>query len=234
MHANKLRLLLFILFWLPYGVKGQQTPAEPFVRQAPIVKFSPLSLLDGTSSIQFALEHQLGKHTALQHEAGFILPVNNFDTGIHSKYGVRLRNEFRLYLTPGSNQLRGLYIAPELLFMYYRGYRNEVFGRECDGTNGCAYFEYMDHLSQKQVYGLHQKIGLQEVIFKRVVVDIYAGLGFRHVRVREYDRPEFTNWRGFIDFRKQHGNHTLPSLSLGFKVGYILRSPHIKRPVGKG
>jgi hypothetical protein len=222
-------MLCWLVLLIPLLSNGQADPARAFVRQAPIVKFSLLSLLDPVSSVQFAVEHQLGRKTALQHEAGVIMPLNDIETKIRSQYGVRLRNELRLYLTPRGERLRGLYLAPEFLFLYYKGMRSQVVGRDCGDWGNCAFFENVDYTTQKQVYAFTQKMGVQEFIGQRFVFDFYWGLGLRHVRVREPDKPDngmFMGWaeRGSI-FRKQHGNITLPNLSLGFKLGYLIHAP---------
>lgn len=187
------------------------------------LKFSPLSLLDPLSSVQFALEYQIAEKNSLQHEVGYITQMlYNEELGYKESSGIRLRNELRIYLGRKGLSLNGFYLAPELLFIHFRYERNAIFGQECSDPYTCQYYQYKDYTIQKQVYGFHQKVGFQS-ISNRFVADLYTGIGYRHVRVRNIDTPPFNEVGGdFIGIRKTEGTYGLPSLSFGFKLGYLL------------
>lgn len=224
-----LRILILLLTTCPLFVQAQQDSV--LVEVAPharILKFSPLSLIDPVPSIQFAYEWQFAERMSLQHEAGYIKKVfsEGFSWGINHNNlrGIRLRNEFRYYLQSFESRLHGFYTGPELLFLHRRDTRNAEFGMDCSGPFECNFFRRMDYTYQKQVYALHLKIGYQELFLKRFAYDIYAGLGYRHVRVKEIGAPDSPAWRmwdGF-DFSKNPGIYHYPSMSFGFKIGYIL------------
>lgn len=222
-------LLLLCPLYLRAQDSLQQTKYPPVVN----LKFSPLSLIDPLSSVQFALEYQVAEKSSLQHEAGYISQMlYNEDWGYKESSGVRLRNELRIYLGRQGTSLNGFYLAPELLFIHFRYERNAVFGQECSDPYTCQYYQYKDYTVQKQVYGVHQKIGFQSTS-GRLVVDLYSGIGYRHVRVRNIDSPPVNEF--YDDFsissRKTEGIYGLPSLSFGFKFGYLLSK---KREPGWG
>lgn len=218
-----MRKLLILFLLCPLFVQAQNPFSFDSVYNSPVLKFSPLSLLDPLPSVQFALEYQVGRKTSIQHEAGYIINLLYSDPIYQDAEGLRLRNEVRLYFQPKGNRLEGFYFAPELLFIYFEHKRQGILGFGCEDSFGCDYYQDIYFNAQQQVYALHSKIGFQS-IYKRLLVDLYTGLGYRYVRVR--NRNLHLNLidveEEFFDFRKDEGDYHMPSLSLGFKIGYVL------------
>lgn len=222
--ASNMRFVFLILCLLPlYGqaqLDSAMVEGTPYDR---ILKFSPFSLIDPIPSIQFAYEWQFKDRMSFQHEAGYITEILE-QKNLRNVRGLRLRNEFRYYIDQLGEGLEGTYFAPEFLFIHMRNVRNASFGMDCTDIYDCNYYQYLDYTVQKQVYALHLKAGYQEQFLNRFVYDIYAGLGFRHVWVKETDKPDSFSWddSDWFEFRKREGNYNLPSVSLGFKIGYVL------------
>lgn len=217
-----MRKLLFFFFLCPVFLQAQDPVRYQIEPHSRILKFSHLSLLDPHSSIQFAFEHQLGEKTSLQHELGYMTRILYANEDIKKTRGWRLRNEFRIYLEAEGRNLEGPYFAPEFLFIHLEYDKNEPFGKGCVSPWNCNYYQYMDFTIQKRVYGVHPKLGYQ-LVYRSFVLDAYGGLGFRHVRIKNINEPPNGMHDGdFFDFRKREGIYNLPSLSLGFKIGYVL------------
>lgn len=216
-------LILFLVICPLYAQAQQDSVLVEVAPHARILKFSPLSLVDPVSSIQFAYEWQFSERMSLQHEAGYIMETiwRNLYSNLR---GIRLRNEFRYYLQPVDSRLHGFYFGPELLFLHRRDARSAEFGMDCTDSFGCNYYRLANYTYQKQVYAFHLKIGYQELFLNRFAYDIYAGFGYRQIRVKEINKPDGPIWRMWdgLDFSTNPGTHHYPSMSFGFKVGYIL------------
>lgn len=215
-----MRKLLFLLLFCPIVLQAQDSILVE--RVSPILKFSPLSLLDPLASIQFALEHPVREKLSLQHEVGYIIENIYENNDFKNPRGWRIRNEVRFYLGSKGRRLKGAYLAPEFLFVSVSHERNAFFGKNCNSTFDCDYYQYMDYTSRKQVFALHPKIGYQ-FSFNRINLDFYGGVGYRQVRVKDFNKPPFGQEEDeYFSFRKEPGIHHLPSLSLGFKLGFVL------------
>lgn len=219
-----MRNLLFVLLFCPLFLQAQDSVKVSLRSPTLIAKFSPYSLIDLLSSVQFALEHQLGTQAvSLQHELGYVRNILYWEDDFKNVQGLRLRNELRFYLQPQGINLQGPYFAPEFLFIHFRYKKTADFGQGCEGSSfGCNYYKTMDYAVQQQVYAFHLKFGHQS-FYKRWTYDFYTGAGYRYVQVRNIDKPPHEvgdSW--FFNLRKRAGVYNLPSLSLGFKIGYIL------------
>lgn len=223
--VNKMRKILFMLLLCPLFLKAQESENVDVPSRFIFLKFSHLSLIDPIPSIQLAMEYQLkgNKAISLQHEAGYITNIYLHNPNKRNLQGIRLRNEVRFYLQPRGKTGSGFYFAPEILFIQY-SYTET--GTICHGSEDeffrCNYREKVDYKVQKQVYALHPKIGFQS-IYKRLTVDLYAGVGYRQVKVEERDKPQDQfDEEDFFNFRKSQGIYHLPGLSLGFKIGCLI------------
>lgn len=215
------KLLLVLLLICPCLSRAQDSSRVDSPSRFIILKYSPLSILDPISSYQFAVEYRLWeKAISLQHEAGYITNILFRESDSRNREGIRLRNEIRFYLQPGGKEGEGAYIAPEILFIHY-SYRKT--GTICHGFDqeffDCNYREKVDYEVQKQVYAFHPKVGYQR-IYKGIAIDLYAGLGFRQVRIKETGRPEEFEEDEYFSFKKGPGIYNLPGISFGLKTGY--------------
>lgn len=231
---NRTRYFL-ILFFFPLLLQAQDTIAVYKDFSSPIIKFSPLSLIESLQSVQFALEHQLGGRISLQHEAGYIYKFDEVDIwGSSDPYlntrGVRLRNEIRYYFDPKPKKLEGGYFAGELLYNFLRFDKSTSVGRDCNGSWNCQYYEYMYYRAQKQVFALHLKVGYQALMANRLVLDIYGGYGGRHLKELNLHPPEGLQPNDRFNFTGEKYIDNRISLSLGFKLGYLLVKREPPRP----
>ena len=222
-----MRIFLLLLFLSPWYVFGQDTESIEVEKPSPILKFSLLSLLDPVSSIQFALEYPISRKSALQHEAGYVTRLFYNENGDKNMLGFRIRNEYRYYFYGDESPQQNFYVAPEVVYTHLWFERNErdwgVHYTEEDWENlGNGIFpEYPSYPVQKSILAIHPaKVGYQK-IFNRFVLDMYGGLGYRHVRVK-VPPGIVEDLDEFVSMRREAGVYNLWSLSLGFKLGYRL------------
>lgn len=230
-----MRFFILVLFLCPLLLKAQDSTQAKKELSSPILKFSHLSLIDPLQTIQFALEHPLGKRISLQHEGGYVIGYDDFDIfGDDDPYsrirGFRLRNELRIYMTPAAEGiLEGYYFAPEFLYNFIRFDKTTSVGRDCNGSWTCQYYEYMSYRAQKQVYATHIKVGYQKIFLERVVLDIYGGYGWRHIKELNVHPPEGLQPGDRFQFDGDKYLDNRISISLGFKLGYLLGKRGIPR-----
>lgn len=198
-----------------------------------ILKFAPLSLLDIYSSIQFAVEQKIGKKASAQFEAGYIFPININEGAEDRKYenlqGLRFRSELRYYLVLSKDKTGGLYLAPEVLFIDLNYDVKQVAKIYFPEGNGASYYKQYEYEVDKNIFGYHAKVGYQEVS-GRFVLDLYGGLGGRNATISSGKFVEegvrFVDNRRAWDFfpsEKESGSYHKPSVSLGFKIGYLIK-----------
>ena len=225
----RFKIVLFLFLFCPLLLKGQETEEKEKFNPSPILKFSFLSLLlDPLPSLQFAVEHKIARRHSLQHELGYVAPLlhgNSYNSSTGKNLnGIRIRNEYRYYITPDESGLGGFYCAPEILLIFLSYQKTGTFGQRCEEPFDCAYFERKDYEVRKQVYAFHPKIGYQWVS-RRFVIELYGGLGIRKVRIQHLDNPGFRGWNedGYNWFDKGEGKYDLPSMSFGMKIGFLLK-----------
>lgn len=223
-----MRFFVLVLLLCPLLLKAQDTTQDQKELSSPILKFSHLSLIDPLQTIQFALEHPLGKQISLQHEGGYVIGYDEFDIFVSDESfsratGFRLRNELRIYMTPDvKGILEGFYFAPELLYNFVRFDKTTTVGRDCNGSWTCQYYQDMSYRAQKQVFAMHVKLGYQEIFLERLVFDIYAGYGWRHIKELNVHPPEGLQPGDQFQFAGDQYLDNRISISLGFKLGYLL------------
>ncbi len=222
-----MRLLLILLLALsPFRLlEAQETdPFRDFPSPSPILKFSPLSLADPLGSVQFALEYPIGSRQSLQHEVGYITEIGSGSEKIKNREGIRLRNEYRYYIDADDGIYGCVYLAPEFLYIYYNYSQAGTYGINCSGSGNCDYYQRMYAGMNKQVFAFTPKAGYQ-LVFRRMVLDLYGGLGYRHVIVKQTHKVSPGEYRDpdFFNVRKTPGSYNLPNLSLGMKIGFLLK-----------
>ena len=212
-----MRIFLLFLLLTSLRLLGQDSLSAVEKKPSPVLKWSVLSLVDPVSSYQFAFEYPIGRKLSLQHEAGWVTRIfYNYDTEDKNIRGFRTRHELRYFLKGVETALEGLYVGPELMYTYLWFERNPGEGGVC--PNECP--DYPDYPVQKAVFALHPKLGYQK-LFNRFALDLYAGVGYRYVRVKV--PPHISeNLHDYFNFRKEAGTYNLLSFSGGFKIGYVL------------
>lgn len=191
-----------------------------------ILKWAPLSLIDIYSAVQFALEYRIGGRSTVQGEAGYIFPINILESGIRDDYndmnGYRLRAEYRYYLSVKKNRTDGFYLAPELFFISINFDEKNVVKIPLNSV-GDFYYQEKQFKVNKRIFGYHLKVGYQQMLTERLVIDFYGGLGVRHINFSS-DQPleDWLNKSNSIFFSEDREQTERPSASYGIKLGILL------------
>ena len=246
-------LFLFLLL-LPVFAFGQDSisyvppttnPRPVVVDQHPILKLAPLSLIDIDPTVQVAVEIPLRPQWSIQQEVGYGWPslgLFNYqrDLAPKSKSTFRARTEIRYYFSPGFRQQTGLqsgpggfYVAGEALYKRMNHTADSPFPNSLQTSFPLPVVVNERARITRQVYGMHAKIGYQAVVSRsgktpQFVVDVYMGVGFRIVSVRQTSGPAlrgraFDAW-SFTRFEPFEGTLGKPSLAGGIKLGWMINS----------
>jgi hypothetical protein len=194
-----------------------------------VVKFAPLFLLDPEPTVQFGVERVLNARTSVQVEAGYGAFVFNqmYQTSrVRGPFATwRARAEVRHFFERATSRNYrpapyGSYFAGEIF------YKQVVMPLQVD-VERLAYIETEAYDAHRQVMGFHFKVGAQERLGNRWVIDGYSGPGFRYVKVVAPDRPAPLPWNDdpwvretdwwFMDPVEQ----VLPSFTMNIKIGYV-------------
>lgn len=209
---------------------AQNAPEKAFVH---LLKWNPTCVIDFTPSFQFAYEFRGWERFSMQLEAGYInnLLVEWPTEEFHNMQGIRLRFEPRYYWTDNSGpKVDQFYVTPEFVWINYAFDRTREFGYNCveDGFWGpvqCDYFRLVTYQGRRNVFAGHAKIGVMSPFglnTRRVYLDAYIGLGFRHVSqtVSGVPNPEDAQTtRQDFPWGENEINEFRFSASAGFKIG---------------
>ena len=246
-------LFLFLLL-LPVFAFGQDSisyvlpttkPRPVVVDQHPILKLAPLSLIDIDPTVQVAVEIPLRPQWSIQQEVGYGWPslgLFNYqrDLAPKSKSTFRARTEIRYYFSPGFRQQTGLqsgpggfYVAGEALYKRMKHTADSPLPNSLQTSFPLPVVVNERARITRQVYGMHAKIGYQAVVSRsgktpQFVVDVYMGVGFRIVSVRQTSGSTlrgraFDTW-SFTRFEPFEGTLGKPSLAGGVKIGWMINS----------
>jgi hypothetical protein len=222
-------LISFFFLILIQPVLAQETgeeepsPSSVFTYPATFIKFSPLALMElPNPSLQFGVEYRVGWPMYLQHEVGWIMPMrgNTFFSEGNVPGGVKVKSELRYYLEGAQEEN----FLPRRTYVAFEGlYRMRIVERSGWETMGNGSFSQFLELAQyRHQAGFHFKYGrvIKLAPSSRVYVDSYLGLGLRRYfsTTRRYadqiaSEPAFDRWSY---------DYVLPSLSLGFRLGFGL------------
>jgi hypothetical protein len=232
---------LFISFSILLSIKalGQEPVAKaPAEKPSPIIKFAPLSILDKTATYQFGVEYFLTNRKSLQGEIGYGSSSIDFLTAANPKKDertIRFRGEYRIYTSaiPAlfKRELNKDYMAFEFLYKNHSYLNNQEFGRDCNGSLGCNYYEKFEFTQQTQSFAGHFKYGSQLFSKSGFVIDAYVGVGLRITDVQTIGLPDnlggvSNSSSSFLSynynsqyFPTQKGLYRSISLAAGLKIG---------------
>ncbi len=200
-----------------------------------VIKLAPLSLLEPYNTFQAGFEYIPEKGVwSIQAEGGY----GNYFTNLHNNQALngggnnrqnsenwRFRTEIRLYTEGYIYRPLRFYVAAEYFYRRSNWLSQGSVGRECE-SGVCAYFEQLNYRMFRDVFGYHAKVGVQQTLSPRLLLDLYAGLGRRHVWVHSPQLgPNDDTRRRRVIFNidpGQPGYYRLVSASMGFKLGYLL------------
>jgi len=163
-----------------------------------VIKFCPLSLIDDVTfpTIQGGFEFKLSHGFTWYNEVGIKYRKGYYevsDTSFLKSYGFKLKTEIRYYLPKifgienTNYSLSGFYVGGNIF--YNRDFHNSEIGYY---NNKDSSILTIDNFAvKKSVLGTNFVFGLQKPIWNNILLDLYAGLGFR-LRIisnikREYD-----------------------------------------------
>lgn len=196
-----------------------------------VVKFAPLSLFDPDNTIQVGAERLLSRQHTVQAEFGYgwqglNLWQNSRSTRYRDREVWRGRVEYRYYFNRTGAPI-GRYVAAEGFFKQVNARESGTAGIGCE-TGLCQYYRLFDEPVRKYVWGGHVKIGRQFALTPddRLLMDFYAGLGFRRSRVERFALPtsqyyyESAGYTLFDAFSPRQ--YAVVSVAYGIKIGYSL------------
>lgn len=230
---------------LSYEPTATASPRPVVMHQQPVFKLAPFSLLDIDPTMQAAIEIPLKQRLSIQQEIGIGWPrlgLANYQKSLTTteKRSFRARTEIRYYFSPdlsrkglGKSSTNGFYAAGELL-----NKRITITDRNRSSVlSGQPAFLIPPREQariQRQIYGLHAKIGYQGILSPKhpqFVVDVYVGAGFRVVSVRQLSGSPTVGARGLLNsdamisrFAPFDGWRYKPSLSGGVKLGWMINT----------
>ncbi|OPZ99577.1 MAG: hypothetical protein BWY70_00931 [Bacteroidetes bacterium ADurb.Bin408] len=206
--------LIFNLFFLNLIAQDSLTIKEN--NHFFIVKTNLNSLVDYTPALQFSFQYHIFDRLHLQHEAGFITHyLSPFWYSDSKLIGYRIKNQVKYYIYPYTSDLNFVYVALEAMFKKISYEDERYFGRYDN-----AYFESIRFEKRKNLLAFSLMLGFEPVLEnKNWLLDIYGGLGFRHLVITEVLPPDLTESRWSM-FRRSQGNYNLPGLYFGIRVGY--------------
>ncbi len=178
------------------------------VKLVPILKFAPLSLLDPTPTWQLGIEIPLSLQTSLQQEAGVGRKSSEAQQFANASV-FRSRTEFRYYIRDSRWQPRN--------YKRTGGFDQRV-GRLKAISAGLYWAgEFLYKRLEKNTrlrnsYVLHTKFGIQTVFSRTAVFDLYGGIGWRWITERSF----------YSSGPSDRDIYSIPSLSLGFKIGFAI------------
>lgn len=193
------------------------------------IKFSPLTMMDPLSfpSVTVGCEMMLSKRFSIYNEAGIKFRKSEFegsDTNFVDSYGFKIKIELRRYLlkkylrkkyqnrNPGS--LSGIYYA--MNFFYNRDEHNQSLGYyhgrapAVDNEDNLPdilpnrmKISLNDFGIKKNIYGFNLVTGMQKRLKGNFLIDIYAGIGIRWIKVKfinlKYDKKKDTLYNDSVD-----------------------------------
>lgn len=192
-----------------------------------LIKWTPTSLLDIYSALQFSGEFYYNNKHSVQLEYGFMFPKIALRN--NNNRGHRIRIEHRNYF----NKKETWYLAPELHFSYVQYDDKKRFSDNwaIDSTSGDKYplDSYLAAVGTKKLIGtINYKIGFQYIFKKpKLVLNFYCGLGIRYVHTTftsyptkgEYVVP-IDNW---LEPPFKEGDRITPNGVAGIKIGYQIK-----------
>lgn len=232
------RLLLLIIHWLCFSAvaAAQDSTVAYDYRPHVILKLAPLSLfLDPDATVQAGLEVRTGQRSSVQAEVGFGrkgLSITSDDKKNFADWSIwRVRSEWRHYTNRyRTNNRKNIHIRSDSPLGNYVAI--EGFAKQINGTKNLVLYDPDPNFPNNQqaisrfLWGSHIKLGRQIAIpgsslnsLSRVLLDFYAGVGFRYGITELNPTTENQCGCGFVPDRFQPGRSIQPSLTAGLKIG---------------
>jgi hypothetical protein len=213
------------LAFCSYGQINAETAKEHV-----IIKFAPLALFDFDNTVQFGVEVPLGKSgMSLQQDLGYGHSSFNIMYGTEldrpQKEIYKSRTQLRYYYM--ERRRVKAYVAGEVLLKKVIYAENKWVGMECDQPWGnCAFFENKYVKTGRTVGAAHAKLGWQFYFSNRMALDLFTGIGFRHISVKSItpglDNAQVPRTNRWFESDIPGTSEFIPSLAMGFHFGIVL------------
>jgi hypothetical protein len=194
-----------------------------------VIKYSPLPMFDFDNTIQFGAEIPFGNSgLTIQQDLGyghasFGMWYRNRDN-VPDKTTYKSRTHLRYYYLE-RRRVRG-YLGAEFLYkrVIYRG--SQWIGMDCSQSGGCNYFEQKDVTIGRIIGAGHARMGWQFYFSNRMTIDLFSGIGWRHIKVRAItaglENARVTTPDEFWTNAGAGTDELVPSLVLGVHFGIVL------------
>ena len=218
MRLSRLFFPFILIFLCSYsnGLFGQTSSV--------VIKFNPFALINPKGpNVQLGAEYVKGKWSYGSDIGVFLTSSSEKgDYRIADRRGIKIRPEVRYYFKPDLDAEKprlGPYVAGELSLVKDHFKLGDTFVKEwnSDGPDD-LFYDY--HIISRYEASLRLKIGTQVILWKRLALDMYVGMGLRYNHatfeyrvpyenccpvMRFFETPIYTGFR--------------PLLALGVKVG---------------
>jgi hypothetical protein len=219
-------LFLFLLFF--GDVNSQEVDSVKVLK----FKINPLLMLSQTE-IGGIFEWRLVKHISLETGGGINVPLSVLPgKGFTIRTGVRFYTQSGMYVNPAIFYRRTIYKYRN----YYSSDRTDfskeigepIQTRFSPNNGGATRYWGRDVSESKQVFALEILVGKEVRWFNKMLVDIYAGVGYRY----KYKQQEiFWEMNGTVQTKysppkKENIHGFLPTIQAGIQIG-IFSMPKI-------
>lgn len=219
-----MRLLLIILCLGVANVRAQVY--DSLSTQS--VKIDLLSFADNFPSLMLSYEHKLLKGVYLHHEAGLVLPVENYQG--YDVSGFKLREEIRKYVV--SWGVSDFYIGLDGRYTQERITDNVVLGYQCTNEfwwEECQFYKNVQGVYLKELLAFDLRMGLRHSIYPLFFeYDLGYGYGKDYVSDPDIELTEGYEIRSDYPFNLRQEDWKI-LLSLRAKLGYYIN----KKPYRK-
>jgi hypothetical protein len=192
------------------------------------IKTNPIDYVLGYNGkiANLGIECRLAPNYSLASELGFYYSISNSSETFFNNTGLRIKEEIKHYSAKNSGKWLGYY-SLEL------AYGNHSFDRTdsllyITPPNSYEGYTKLYHVS-KEFYGLLVQRGFIRQFPCGFILELYVGIGLRYNQVKSNLSADELAHRSFgdstlpFDLSLQEGNHIVPRINLGVKVGFRVR-----------
>jgi len=189
----------------------------------------PLTLFDGNPRLRLGMEYHPRNRIGYSLDVGFGNSQLNKSRLHGANWGkdysfFEIRPEFKWYV-PKSSAIE-VYYSAELSYLLMT---DELSDSYYFPEKLLTILSYDEASFKKQKIGLNIKTGVKFLVWKKMVLDFYWGIGVAYRDIKYTDQENLVNIEpGILDYlwippHKIEGNYFLAQFSLGIKIGYIIK-----------
>ena len=188
----------------------------------------PLALIDGNPRLRLGMEYHPRKRIGYSLDVGFgnnqILKYRVFGPHWGNDYSFfEIRPEIKWYKSKSSEY--EVYYSAELFYLRMTDHLSNGFFYPEESSTTLSFDEAS---FTKQKIGLNFKTGIKLLVWKKMILDFYGGIG---IAVRDINYADFVNLMYFdsgqIEYgpipQELEGNYFVAQFPFGFKIGYLIK-----------